>query len=70
MEKEMGLKGAMKDTLNMAKSENEICYLYEDPGRGDYWASFEYWDDWLFKAYPGGRTELSVSGKSLTESEE
>ena len=57
----MDMKEAMVEVAQMAKRSGNLCYLYED-GQG-FKASEHYWKDWLFKAYPGGRMQLSMSGK-------
>lgn len=67
----MDKKEAIKMFIEMAKKEKQICYLYfYNFPMGVFGACFEYWDDWLFKAYPGGRTELSVKGKEILGKEQ
>ena len=54
------MKDAMSKVVSMAAKENRVCYLYFV--RGEFFASYLHWHDWLFKAYPGGRKQLSVIG--------
>ena len=57
-------KRAMVEVVKMAKEHDRICYLYLSKHPSDeYGASFLYWKDWLFRAYPGGRKSLSNAGK-------
>ena len=59
---------AMVEVASMAKKENRICSLYKSKfGVYEFLASFSRWDDWLFRAYPGGRMVLSVAGKKRLE---
>jgi hypothetical protein len=61
---ESQFKKAMAETVEMAKKENRICSLYLSKfGVHKYIASCSRWDDWLFRAYPGGRKSLSNAGK-------
>jgi hypothetical protein len=55
---------AMAETTKTAKKYGRACYLYKT---SHYWCSFQYWDDWLFRAYPGGRKVLSVTGKAMAD---
>jgi hypothetical protein len=57
---EIKMKNAMIETVVMAQKEFRLCYLYYT--HDEYSASFTYWHDWLFKAYPGGRKVLSTLG--------
>lgn len=47
----------MAEVAKMAEAQNKVCYLY-NKHPGEYQASFQYWNDWIFKAYPGGRKEM------------
>lgn len=60
---------AMAEVVQMARDKGELCYLYRRGPSGNFkWgASFQYWDNWLFKAYPGGRKVLSMEGKKLVQ---
>lgn len=59
---------AMAETAKQAQEENRVCYLYKNRLGNFRWGiSAQYWDDWLFKAYPGGRKELSVEGSKELE---
>lgn len=59
----MTILEAMQKTITEAKTSGNLCYLYEkDDG---YWVSTQYQKDWLFRAYPGGRKELSMRGSKL-----
>lgn len=59
----------MAETARMAKEDGKLYYLYKQPGFGNFkWVvSAQYWKDWLFRAYPGGRKELSMQGKKLVQ---
>ena len=52
---------SMAEVVKMARASGKQCYLYKT--KACYIASFQYWDDWLFKAYPGGRKILSTEGR-------
>lgn len=60
---------AAGEVVQMAKAERRLYYLYKKgpSGNCEYRASWKYWDDWLFKAYPSGRKVLSTEGQGLTE---
>ena len=60
---------AMRKVVEMAQHENKVCYLYKNNLTKEYEASYTYWKDWLFKAWPGGRKQLSVEGTKLFELE-
>ena len=62
------MKDAMADVVNMAKDKGKLCYLYYSVGK--FKASFICWQDWIFKAYPGGRKELSLRGKRILKESE
>lgn len=64
----MSILKSMAEVVKMARAENKLCYLYKSSA--GYLTSFEYWDDWLFKAYPGGRKILSVAGNNLVKNEQ
>jgi hypothetical protein len=64
----MTFKEHMQQTVKEAEQTNKICYLIL---RYDFFSiSNQYQDDWLFKAYPGGRKVLSVKGTKMLEREE
>lgn len=63
----MNIQEAMAEVVKMAAEKGRVCYLYPPAIGTGFRASFEYWNDWLFKAYPGGRKVLSVRGKKFTE---
>lgn len=61
---------AMTEVANMAINQNRIVYLYKgNGGKSKWWASLAYWNDWLFKAWPGGRKVLSVEGTKILQAE-
>ena len=65
-EKHSTFQEAMDETAKHAEQEDRVMYLYKANGGNVRWnISFRYWDDWLFKAYPGGRKEVSVRGSKL-----
>jgi len=53
----------------MAEAEGAIYYVYEEPF---LWriTSTLYGKGWLFRAYPGGRKEMSEAGAVQAEREE
>lgn len=59
---------AMKYAIDAAKRENKLCYV-SDCNDG-YLVSFNWSDNWLFRAYPGGRKELSMKGKNVIDSKQ
>jgi hypothetical protein len=65
----MNMVEAMAEIVKMAEKENKVTYLYQYKN-GTFDASFTRWDDWLFKAYPGGRKQLSKTGAKLLEREQ
>ena len=60
---------AIVETKKMAKDKGKLCYIYDNPGVGNFKfkISFQNWSDWIFRAYPGGRTELSKEGADLAK---
>jgi hypothetical protein len=67
----MNFTEAMAETVKQAQEENRLVYLYKNRiGNFKWGISAQYWDDWLFKAYPGGRKELSVSGTKLLQTQD
>lgn len=60
---------AMAETERIAKETGKLYYLYKNPGFGNFkWGiSTQYWNDWLFRAYPGGRKILSSNGNRLVQ---
>lgn len=56
---------AILETVQDAQRRGRLMYLYCGDGRCDYRLSAQYWPDWLFRAYPGGRKELSSRGVAL-----
>lgn len=63
----MTILRSMNEVAQMARDKGQICYLYKSSA--GYFASFQYWGDWLFRAYPGGRKILSTEGRKLVERE-
>lgn len=62
----MNFREACEECVKQAQDEDRVIYLYKNRiGNYTWGASHQYWDDWLFKAYPGGRRELSVEGTKL-----
>jgi hypothetical protein len=55
---------AMGQTIQKAKKMDRLCYLYQRQD-GSFYTSFECRKGWLFRAYPGGRKELSTSGNEI-----
>jgi len=61
----MTILEAMQKTIDGAISSGQLCYLYEN--ENGYFLSYQYQHTWLFRAYPGGRKELSGRGKEIVE---
>lgn len=61
----MNILEAIQKTIDGAISSGELCYLYEN--ENGYFLSYQYRHTWLFRAYPGGRKELSRKGKEIVE---
>lgn len=55
---------AMTETAEMAKRDSKLYRLYQN-GNSKWEISAEYHKDWLFLAYPGGRTVLSWEGAEI-----
>ena len=64
----MKLNDAMVETARMAQNHGRCCYLYKFRN-GTLNITHQVWNDWIFKAYPGGRKQLSVIGSKLLEEE-
>lgn len=58
----MNFKEACVETVKEARAKGQIAYLYKLSGKFPWGTSLNYWNDWLFKAYPGGRKVLSAKG--------
>lgn len=56
---------AMATTIKTAKETDQLCYLYRVDNQ--YVIANHYVEDWLFKAWPGGRKVLSMAGKQLAQ---
>ena len=54
---------ALKVTEQQAKDTGQLLYLCEN--RQGYFISKNYYKDWLFRAYPGGRKEFSGGGRKI-----
>lgn len=61
---ELTMKQAMAMTALTAGEYRHTYYLFKSKSQG-WLCSAHYAEDWLFKAYPGGRKLLSVSGTAL-----
>lgn len=59
----------MITVAKMAQDEGRVCYLFANGPIDNLRleASHQYWHDWVFKAYPGGRKILSVKGKEILQ---
>lgn len=53
--------------IKQSQETNNLIYVYETPHA--YPLSYCYVDGWLFRAYPGGRKELSRKGVELAKAE-
>lgn len=56
---------AIQKAVDEAYWTGSACYVYE--ARQGYRVSTDYWQGWLFKAYPGGRKVLSRRGNELVK---
>lgn len=56
---------AVAETVSEAKRSGKRIYLYRGADSSEWRISFRYWSDWVFNAFPGGRTELSREGEEL-----
>jgi hypothetical protein len=62
------MQSAMVETVNEAKKLGRVCYLYlMNMGTKPYGISSTYHAEWIFKAYPGGRKQLSIRGTKLAK---
>lgn len=59
----MNIFEAMQKTVDEAVSSGSMAYLYMRSA--GYFVSQEYWNDWLFKAYPGGRKIMSAKCNAI-----
>ena len=57
---------AIRETKQRARESQRLLYLYFN---GQYTITPTYESDWLYKAYPGGRNQLSPRGKKKLEEE-
>jgi len=58
---------AIQKTIDEAKNTGKLMRLYRR--QSGYLVSSQYWDDWLFLAYPGGRKILSKEGNNIIQAE-
>lgn len=63
---ELTMKQAMAMTAQTAKENNRLYFLTKSKSQG-WLCSAHYTEDWLFKAWPGGRKILSVAGAKLMQ---
>ena len=63
---ELTMKQAMAMTAQAAKEDNHLYFLFKSKSQG-WLCSAHYAEDWLFKAYPGGRKLLSFAGAKLMQ---
>jgi hypothetical protein len=56
---------AIQTCKTLAKSAGVLNYVYLIDS--EFLVTSEYQKDWLFKAYPGGHTILSVAGHELAK---
>jgi hypothetical protein len=60
---------AISKAFHTAKKTGRLCYVVA-ARNGGYVTTFEHRKDWLFKAYPGGRRQLSTRGAELVQDEQ
>jgi hypothetical protein len=63
----MSFLEAIEECKFTAHRENRVVYVYENNGKF-FWGAPVVFRKWLFKAYPGGRTELSIEGTKFARS--
>lgn len=57
------IKNFMIETVLSSKSCGLLCYLYKDEKGFFISNAYRSGEKWYFRAYPGGRKELSLTGK-------
>lgn len=57
------INDAMVDCVKKAKESGHLYYILSN-GMGGFRLTRTRYHNWLFKAYPGGRKELSLTGKN------
>jgi len=63
----MTILEAISKAFHTAKKTGRLCYVVSRLDGDGYLTTFEYRNDWLFRAYPGGRRELSIRGNELVQ---
>lgn len=70
----MTFREACEDAIRQAKEHNVVFYVYSGTTMWNitptYQDVFKTGAKWLFKAYPGGRHEMSVEGNHVLDREE
>jgi hypothetical protein len=62
------MKEMMQLVVDKAELTGRCTYLFRNSKDFDY--SFRYMPGWFFKAFPGGRKQLSVEGQAWLKKEE
>ena len=63
----MNILETAKKAIKLSKELDRTIYMYH--WHGEYSVSIQYWNDWIFKVYPGGRRVLSIGGRELAKKE-
>lgn len=58
---------AISKAFHTAKKTGRLCYVVKRQNGAGYVTTFEHRKSWLFRAYPGGRRELSIKGNELVQ---
>lgn len=70
----MTFQDACYEAIHKAQEHNVAFYVYSGPTMWDitptYKDVFQGGDKWLFKAFPGGRWEMTVEGKHVHDREQ
>lgn len=64
----MSFLQAIEECKFTAQHENRVVYVYQNEQGKFFWGAPIIFRKWLFKAYPGGRTEMSTEGTKVLQS--
>jgi hypothetical protein len=62
----MTFNEAVVNAVRISKAQFEIAYIYEKED-GTFQVGTKYEEGWIFRAYPGGRTDASMRGAQLIQ---
>lgn len=70
----MSFREACLEAVQKAREHNVVFYVYSAPTHWQITPSsagyFQEGTHWLFRAFPGGRKELSIAGNHLLDQED